>query len=71
MFHVSFTTYEQVNVCLDLYNMTENNTQLPQPTWNKPLALTTFPDIYSTASKGPNDHHVKLNLLLIYLTSKE
>lgn len=34
-------------------------------------SLTTFPDIYSTAPEGLNDHHVKLNLLLIYLTSKE
>lgn len=33
--------------------------------------LTTVPDIYSTASEGLNDHHVKLNQLLIYLTSKE
>lgn len=34
-------------------------------------SLTTVSDIYSTAPKGLNDHHVKLNLLLIYFISKE
>lgn len=37
--HLFFTRYEQVNVCLDLYNMTENKIQLLQTTWNKPLTL--------------------------------
>lgn len=32
IFHLFFTTYEQVNVCLDLYNMTENKIELLQPT---------------------------------------
>lgn len=34
-------------------------------------SLTTVPDIYSTAPEGLNDHHVMLNLLLIYPTGKE
>lgn len=39
LFHLFFTTYEQDNVCLDLYNMTENKRELLQTTWNKPLTV--------------------------------